>query len=108
MKFEDVLATLDMKEFEDMSDQELAEIVQRLRSIRTDVPESKHRRKKHRSKDHLVKQLLQMAQQMKKDNPTMATMKDEDVVEIIMKQPQIMAVLAGEDVDEEVEGDDEE
>jgi len=97
MKFENVLTTLDIKEFSEMTDEELAAVVQQLRSIRTDVPESKHRRKKHRSKDHLVKKLLEMAQDMKKKNPTLAALKDEDVVQIIMQQPQIMAVIEGDD-----------
>jgi len=103
MKFEDVLTTLNIKEFSEMTDEELALVVQKLRSIRTDVPESKHRRKKHRSKDHLVKKLLEMAQDMKKKNPALAKLKDEEVVEIIMQQPQIMAVLEADE-----EGNDEE
>lgn len=97
MKFEDVLTKLDIKKFKSMSDEELATLVQELRSIRTDVPETPHRRKKHRSRDYLAKQLLQMAQDMKKDNPEMAEMKDEDVVRLIMQNPKVMAILQGEE-----------
>jgi predicted transcriptional regulator len=108
MKFEDVLTTLNIKDFAEMSDEELGEAVQQLRSIRTDVPDTKHRRRKHRSKDHLIKKLHQMAETMKKDNPALKDMELADIVKLLMAQPQMAAILEGEEAGEEGEVTDEE
>jgi len=101
VKFEDVITTLDISKFEEMSTEELGLVVQKLRAIRTDVPETKHRRKKYRSRDYLVRQLMQMAEGMKRENPAFKDIAVQDIVAIIMKQPQLMEVLAEQEESEE-------
>jgi len=80
-RFEDVLNRLDVKTMKEMTDAELVQAVKDLQSIRTDVPQTKHRRKKHRSREHLAKQILQMS-------------KDLGIsVESVMEHPDIMKLL---------------
>lgn len=86
MRFENVLPSLDIKEFGNMTEEELGNIIENLRAIRTDVPETKQRRRKTRTKDYMAKQLLQMSEKLGMS------------VDDLMKHPDILKVL-GEDAE---------